>query len=163
MDEVDLRYLRTAIEVARRARQHGNDPFGALLVDEHGTILLESENTAVTTGDATGHAETNLVRVASQKYASEILVKSTLYSSCEPCAMCAGAIFYARVGRIAYALSLAQLCDVIGDQFGQLLITCREVLARGQSETNVVGPAIEAEARAVHEGYWSERSAAKVP
>ena len=62
MNEIDLQHLREAIALARSAREHGNHPFGALLVDEHKTVLLEAENTVVTERDCTGHAETNLMR-----------------------------------------------------------------------------------------------------
>ena len=92
MNESDLNHLRTAIQVAWRAREHGNHPFGALLVDENNQILMRAENTVNTARDCTGHAETNLVRLASQRYSPEQLARCTLHSSTEPCAMCAGAI-----------------------------------------------------------------------
>jgi tRNA(Arg) A34 adenosine deaminase TadA len=65
MDEYDLRFIRAAINIARRARDNGNHPFGAVLVGEQGHILMEAENTVVTGKDCTGHAETNLMRQAS--------------------------------------------------------------------------------------------------
>jgi len=81
MDENDLRFIRAAIDVARRARDSGNHPFGALLVDEQGRILMEAENTVVTQKDCTGHAETNLVRQACRKYDRDFLAKCTIYTS----------------------------------------------------------------------------------
>jgi tRNA(Arg) A34 adenosine deaminase TadA len=92
LNESELTYLRQAIEVARRAREHGNHPFGALLVSADGQVLLEAENTVVTEKDCTGHAETNLVRLASQRFDQQALTGSTRYTSTEPCAMCSGAI-----------------------------------------------------------------------
>ncbi len=65
MNNTDLEHLRTAIEVAQVARDHGNHPFGAILVDENNQVLLQAENTVVTESDCTGHAETNLMRLAS--------------------------------------------------------------------------------------------------
>lgn len=100
--------IRRAIEIAANARAHGNHPFGALLADADGNILLEAENTVNTSLDCTGHAETNLMRLASKKYSSKELKTCTLYSSTEPCPMCAGAIFWGEVGGVVYALMHSQ-------------------------------------------------------
>lgn len=62
-------HLRAAIELAGRARANGNEPFGALLVDGDGTVVLEAENSVVTGRDYTGHAETNLMRMAAERFA----------------------------------------------------------------------------------------------
>src|SRR6478672_12994990 len=96
--------LRQAIVVARQAREHGNHPFGALLADPDGNVLLSAENTVVTGTDATGHAETNLVRLASARYSTSELRGLTLYTSTEPCAMCSGAIYWSGIGTVVYAL-----------------------------------------------------------
>ena len=97
MNDIDLGHLRTAIDVAQLAREHGNHPFGAILVDENNEVLLQAENTVVTENDCTGHAETNLIRLATQHFSLEKLASCTLYTSTEPCAMCAGAISHARI------------------------------------------------------------------
>jgi tRNA(Arg) A34 adenosine deaminase TadA len=154
MDETDLQHLRAAIALARSAREHGNHPFGALLVDERKTVLLEAENTVVTERDCTGHAEMNLMRKASLQYSREQLAKCTLYTSTEPCAMCAGAIHWGNVGRVVYALSEEQLYEIVGPDPQHLLLPCREVFARSERRVEVDGPALEEEARAVHEGFW---------
>src|SRR4051812_39068634 len=99
MTDLDLHYLRAAIAVAWRAREHGNHPFGAVLVDTGNQVVLEAENTVVTEQDCTGHAETNLVRLASRRFTPEQLATCTLYTSTEPCAMCAGAIHWSQIGR----------------------------------------------------------------
>jgi tRNA(Arg) A34 adenosine deaminase TadA len=153
LTDVDLRLLRQAIETARRARAHGNHPFGALLASESGEVLLEAENTVLTGHDVTGHAETNLIRLASGRLAKEVLAACTLYTSTEPCAMCAGAIYWAGVGRVVYGLSEVGLHA----QFGSsgLLLPCREVFARGGREVQVLGPALEDEAWEVHVGFWT--------
>ncbi len=65
MDKNDLKLIRLAIDVARRARENGNHPFGAVLADDQGHVLIEAENTVVTSQDCTGHAEANLMRQAS--------------------------------------------------------------------------------------------------
>jgi tRNA(Arg) A34 adenosine deaminase TadA len=153
----DDRYLLAAIELARRAREHGNHPFGALLVDADGNVVVESENTVVTGGDCTGHAETNLMRIASQRFSPEFLRGCTLYASTEPCVMCAGAIYWSNVRRVVFALSEDELRDIVGadPENPTLALPCREVFARGQHEVEVSGPRLQEQARAVHEGFWA--------
>ena len=157
MNPIDIQHLRTAIEIARQAREHGNHPFGALLVDKENNVILQAENTVVTGRDCTGHAETNLMRLATQRFSSEELESCTLYTSTEPCAMCAGAIHWGNVRRVVYALSEVGLYDLIGPSPEHLLLPCRDVFAHSQRAVEVDGPALEldAEARKVHEGFWS--------
>lgn len=154
--ERDLSYLRQALTIARRSRDNGNHPFGALLVDAEHKVLLEAENTVVTGSDCTGHAETNLMRKASQAFPPEVLETCTLYTSTEPCAMCSGAIHWGRVGRVVFALSEVSLYAMIGshEENETLRLPCREVFAHSDRPVDVVGPLIEEEARTVHEGFW---------
>ncbi|HXW00011.1 MAG TPA: nucleoside deaminase [Anaerolineae bacterium] len=157
MDEIHLQHLRRAIEVARRARERGNHPFGAILVDEDNRVLLEAENTINSTRDCTAHAETNLMRQASQQFDRATLRQCTLYTSTEPCAMCAGAIHWGGVGRVVFALSEASLYDMIGSHFENetMQLPCREVFARSGRQVEVIGPLIEDEAKIVHTGFWA--------
>jgi tRNA(Arg) A34 adenosine deaminase TadA len=155
LTEIDRELLRLAIEVAGRARAHGNHPFGAVLAGENGQVLLEVENTVLTTHDVTGHAETNLIRLASARLTKEALSQCTLYASTEPCAMCAGAIYWAGVGRVVYGLSERELYALTGSGHNGLLLPCREVLAHGGRRVEVIGPALEPEARLVHVGFWT--------
>lgn len=142
-------FVRAAIEEAASAQAAGNPPFGAVLVGPTGTVLDRAGNTEGRTGDCTGHAETNLVRVASQEYEPERLAKTTLYASTEPCAMCAGAIFWARIGRVVFGLRAERLYEMKGDAGRQLALPCEEVLARGNHQAKVIGPVLEDEAAAV--------------
>lgn len=155
MNTTDLRYLERAIELSRQSRANGNHPFGALLVLDD-QIVLESENSVGTTGDATGHAETNLVRLASTTFSKSNLARASLYSSCEPCAMCSGAIYWAGIGRLVYALSEDGLYAITGSnpENPTMRLPCREVLARGQREIEVLGPALEDIAANAHQGFW---------
>ena len=150
------RYLLAAIELARLARQNGNHPFGALIVDADGSVVLEAENTVVTGRDCTGHAELNLMRMASERFDPEYLRGCTLYASTEPCAMCAGAIYWGSVRRVVFALSGEQLRAITGTnpENVSLALSCREVFARGEREVEVSGPHLEERAQAVHEGFW---------
>jgi tRNA(Arg) A34 adenosine deaminase TadA len=153
--EDDQKFIRAAIELARSARSKGNHPYGALLVDEHGDIVLEAENTVVSEKDCTGHAETNLMRKASAKFDGQFLMKCTIYTSTEPCPMCAGAIFWANVRRVVYGLSEDGLYEMVGqDNEDVLYLSCREIFGKGQKPIEVIGPILEEEARKVHIGFW---------
>jgi tRNA(Arg) A34 adenosine deaminase TadA len=154
MSETDSVFLRAAIAVAWQARRNGNHPFGAVLVDAQGQVLLEAENTVVTGRDVTGHAETNLVRLASARFDPALLQTTTLYASTEPCAMCAAAIHWAQIGRLVYALSASSLYALVGEGPDELRLPCRELFARSTRPMSVVGPLLEDEALAVHAGFW---------
>jgi len=156
MNNVEIEHLKKAISVAWKARENGNHPFGAVLVDDHNEIILQAENTVVTGRDSTGHAETNLVRLATQQFSPEQLAPFTLFTSTEPCAMCAGAIYWSQIGRVVFALSEVDLYAIIGPSPEQLLLPCREVFAHGGRHVEVVGPveSLETEARAVHKDFW---------
>jgi tRNA(Arg) A34 adenosine deaminase TadA len=156
MNDMEIEHLKTSISVAWRARKNGNHPFGAVLVDENNQVVLQAENTVVTGRDSTGHAETNLVRLATQQFTPEQLAHFTLYSSTEPCAMCAGAIYWSQIGRLVYALSETDLYAIIGPSPEHLLLPCREVFAHSKRPIEVHGPisSVETEARAIHEGFW---------
>ena len=152
----DEKLLHRAIEIAQNAREHGNHPFGALLADAKGNILLEAENTVVTKRDITAHAELNLIRLASKEFTPEILKDCTLYTSTEPCPMCAGAIFWSNVSRVVYALSEEGLYEITGETPYELALPCREMFARGTHPVDVIGPLLEEEARKVHINFWRE-------
>ncbi|WP_240632254.1 MULTISPECIES: nucleoside deaminase [unclassified Cryobacterium] len=151
----DETHLARAIDVARLARANGNHPFGAILVARDGTII-EGQNSVVTAGDPTGHAETNLVRLASARLSRDDLHASTLYTSTEPCVMCSGAIYWAGIGRVAYALPEQMLGEMVPEQGGEatLDLPCREVFARGGNTVIVAGPALIDAAASVHAGFW---------
>ncbi len=157
MNDTDIEHLKTSISVAWRARENGNHPFGAVLVDEQNRVILQAENSVVTGRDSTSHAETNLVRLATQQFSPEQLARCTLYASTEPCAMCAGAIHWSQIGRVVYALSEVDLYEIIGESPEHLLLPCREVFAHSKRQIEVLGPipALEMEARAVHKGFWT--------
>jgi tRNA(Arg) A34 adenosine deaminase TadA len=155
----DALYLRRAIALSERARAAGRHPFAALVVSPMGEVLAAAENRAAGPDcDATGHAELEAVRAASRHHSPEALAAATLYSSAEPCAMCAGAIYWAGIGRLVYGLSEHRLRDLTGDhpENPTLNLPCRDVFASGQRMTEVVGPLLEDEAAAVHAGVWDK-------
>jgi tRNA(Arg) A34 adenosine deaminase TadA len=156
MNADDRRLLERAVEVAALARARTDHPFGAVLADEHSEVLLEAGNTVVTEHDVTGHAELNLVRLAWRRFSEADLARCTLYSSTEPCAMCAGAIYWSGIGRVVYALSQDDLHRFTGadTENPAMHLPARAVLAAGQRRVEVEGPLELPSAAAVHEGFW---------
>lgn len=147
---VDESLVRQTIELARMARVAGNSPFGALLVLD-GEVVLTAMNTVATDRDPTAHAETNLVSAAIGTLSPEQIGRSVLYTSCEPCVMCAGTIYWAGIRSVVFALPALELAGMAG---ANLPIPCREIYARAKEPVHVVGPLLVAEARAVHIGFW---------
>ncbi|MEI8277243.1 MAG: nucleoside deaminase [Hyphomicrobiales bacterium] len=156
MKPTDEDLLRRAFDVAESALENGNHPFGAILVGPDGEVLLEAENGYLPDGDMTAHAERLLATAACKAFEPDELAECTLYSSAEPCAMCAGAIYWAGIGRIVYGLSEARLKTITGDhdENPTLDLPCRTVFASGQRKVEVTGPLLEDEAAAQHEGVW---------
>jgi tRNA(Arg) A34 adenosine deaminase TadA len=153
----DDHFLRRSLAVARRSLTHGNHPFAAILVDADGQVLIEKENGYMPGRDGTAHAERLVATEACTTLSADVRAKATLYSSAEPCAMCAGAIYWAGIGRVVYGLSERRLRDVTGNhpENPTLDLPCRDVFASGQRPTAVVGPLLEDEAEAVHAGVWA--------
>ncbi|MGE3247435.1 MAG: nucleoside deaminase [Beijerinckiaceae bacterium] len=152
----DLVLLQRSFAVASQSRQRGDHPFGAILTGPDGAVLMEAMNTCGTKADRTGHAERNLMTRASQQYEAAFMRQCTMYTSAEPCAMCAGAAYWAGLGRIVYGLSEKRLKDFIGPNEENLTMNmpCREVLATGQREISIEGPLLEDEALEIHKGFW---------
>jgi len=156
--ERDVQFLREAIQLALEARQDGQHPFGALIVNEQGETVAAAHNNAVRPkGDPTQHAETLASSEAAKKLTEGELGRCTLYTSTEPCAMCAGAIYWSGVGRVVYGLTERGLLELTGSHAENptLDLPCREVFARGHRKIVVIGPLLEDEAAKVHEGFWT--------
>jgi len=156
--ELDENFLRRSFEVARRALTHGNHPFGAILVDQSRNVLIETENGYMPAHDGTAHAERLLATQACTTLSADVLKDATLYSSAEPCAMCAGAMYWAGIGRLVYGLSEHRMRGITGNhpENPTLDLPCREVFRTGQRPTEVVGPLLEDEAEALHAGVWEK-------
>ncbi len=152
----DEEYVRLAIEVAQEARDGGNHPFGAILVGPDGAVLLRAGNASAGQQDRTAHAERVLMSRASEMYEFEFLEGCTMVVSAKPSAMCSGAACWAGSGRVVYGLSEQDLGELIGPHPENLTmdLPCRVVLTAGQRHIDVVGPLLEEEARAVHDGFW---------
>lgn len=138
-------FMREAIALSAAAKVKGNAPFGAVLVRD-GEIVLRAENERFTSGDVTNHAEVNLIRQAVNRFGEDYLTDCTLYASGEPCAMCAGTIYWAGISRLVFGISVERLAAVVG---ATLDVPCRTVFAGCDRDITVIGPVLEDEAARV--------------
>jgi tRNA(Arg) A34 adenosine deaminase TadA len=144
-------FVRQAISLAREARAAGDAPFGAVLVID-GSAVLTARNTTNTDRDPTAHAETNLVATAIRQLSPDQIRRAVLYTSCEPCAMCTGTMYWAGIRTVVYALAAEELAQLAGRDF---LMPCRELFARAADPVHVIGPVLIDQARAVHLDFWN--------
>ena len=115
------------------------------------SVVLTAENSVITDHDVTKHAELNLVSKATQELNPEGLSQSVLYTSTEPCAMCAGAIFWAGIAAIVYGCSAEMLGEIAGEAF---VVPSRELLKYGNRPVSVIGPILEEQGAAIHRNFW---------
>ncbi|SDC08992.1 tRNA(Arg) A34 adenosine deaminase TadA [Massilia sp. PDC64] len=153
----DHAFLTRVFALAQRSRDEGNHPFAAMVVGADGTVIAEAMNDSST--DRTAHAEMNALRAASRRFGPAELAGATLYSNAEPCAMCAGGTYWSGVGRVVYGMSETSLLALTGSdpENPTLSLPCRDVFARGQRATEVIGPLREDEAKEAHAGFWQQR------
>jgi tRNA(Arg) A34 adenosine deaminase TadA len=156
LGERDGAYLRQAIAWSRVARERGNRPFGAVVVADDGRVLAEACCNTSETGDCTGHAETNAVRQLGASVDRETLSRATLYSSAEPCVMCAGAIFWSAIGRVVFGIDAVRLRVFRGERGEQrdAELSCRDVFNASPHAIECIGPALIDEASGPHQGFW---------
>lgn len=154
LDERDAYYLKQVIALSQRSRDAGHHPFAAMVVSADGEVISSAMNAS--SKDRTSHAEMNALREASSQFSPAELAGATLYTSAEPCAMCAGGAYWAGVGRVVYALAEESLLALTGSdpENPTLSLPCRDVFARGQRHVDVIGPVMEDEAREPHLGFW---------
>ena len=150
----DHDFLTRVFALAQRSRDEGHHPFAAIVVGADGTMIAEAMNDSST--DRTAHAEMNALRAASRRHGPAELAGATLYSNAEPCAMCAGGTYWSGVGRVVYGMSETSLLALTGSdpENPTLSLPCRDVFARGQRPTEVIGPLREDEAQQAHIGFW---------
>ncbi|MFA7124919.1 MAG: nucleoside deaminase [Sphaerochaetaceae bacterium] len=160
MNDDDIRLLFETVKIARAAKASGNHPFGALLADKDGNILIKQGNEAFTQGHLCAHAETLLLFKAVKEYSPEFLSSCSLYSSVEPCVMCTGALYWSQVGRLVYGLSEQDLLNLTGNHAENptFSLSSREVLLHGQKTITVIGPTTDTQlVEAIvqdHKGFW---------
>ena len=146
--------LRQANRVAEKSLRQGHHPFGAVLVGpDHATVLMTQGNV-----DSVNHAESVLAREAARRWSPDELWHCTLYTTVEPCAMCAGTQYWAHIGRVVYGMSEHRLLQMTGNHAENptLDLPCRELFARGQKDIEVIGPVaeVEDEIAALHLRFW---------
>jgi tRNA(Arg) A34 adenosine deaminase TadA len=132
--------LRRAIELAHEAREGGNPPFGSLLAGPDGTVLAEERNSSVADDDITAHPELKLARWAARELDAVTAAATTMYTSCQPCGMCTGAIERSGLGLVVFALSTEQLNGLKP--------------GGGFPPVPIEGPALFDEARSAVDGYY---------
>lgn len=139
----DETHLRRAIALAVRARETGERPFGSLLVGPDGDVLAEDHNTVLSERDITAHPELKLARWAARHLDPDAAAATIMYTSCQPCGMCAVAIEYSGLGRVVYAISTEQLRRDIDPPMPDV-----------PSRVRYDGPALFAEARVPLDGLY---------
>ena len=117
---------------------------------------MEQINAFLPDKDMTGHAERVLMTRASTTYTAELLARCTMYTSAEPCAMCAGAAYWAGIGRVVYGASEKRLKELTGNhpENPTLDLPCRVIFSAGQRQVEVIGPLLEEESAQMHVGFW---------
>ncbi|MEV4810966.1 nucleoside deaminase [Micromonospora avicenniae] len=108
----DAQLLRRAIAIAAHAVTLGDAPYGSLLAGPDGAILAEAHNTVGRDNDISAHPELKLARWTARELDPETAVRTTMYTSCQPCGMCTGGIVRSGLGRVVYALATDQLIEL---------------------------------------------------
>lgn len=147
--EKDKEFMKIAIDMAKDARNNGNEPFGAVLVKD-GEIVMRGENKINSKTDPTHHAEIGLIRDYCSANDVSDLSKYTLYSSCEPCCMCSGAMVWSKLGKLVYSVSHDQLAKIAGSN---IMIGSKEVFERSPNAPKVIEKLLIKEGLEVFEGY----------
>lgn len=140
--EIHYPYIRRAIELSKIALDRGDHPFGAVLVRDS-EIVLEASSSVNTDHDPLGHAEINLVRDATRIHGEGNLRNFVLYTSTEPCAMCAGAIYINGINTVVYANPSTNLSR------WPYVTKCEDIFSTGKELVSVIGPVLPEEAHAI--------------
>ena len=150
--QCDERFMAEAIRLSQSAVAHGNEPFGAVLVKD-GEIVYRNENQIYTRHDPTFHAEAGLIRRFCAETGITDLSGYTLYSSCEPCFMCCGAMVWTKLGRLVYGASDVDLCELLGVQGSEC---CKLVFEHSGNAIQVTGGVLREESLRVLRTYFAE-------
>ena len=151
-DLIDEKFMKKAIELSALAVEHGNEPFGAVLVKD-GEVVYTNENQIYTKADPTFHAEAGLLRRFISETGITDLSEYTMYSSCEPCFMCSGAMVWAKLGRLVYGGSDIELCEILGFEGSK----CSQMVFENSGVNIEVTPGVlREESIKVLESYFSK-------
>lgn len=144
------RYMRRALALAREAADRGDEPFGSLLVRD-GDIVMEARNAVNTADDLRRHPELTLATRAASEFTPEECRETTMYTSTEPCAMCSGSIYLAKLAGVVYSVSAEHAAEVAGND---LVVPSAEIFERGSADVRTVGPVLPEEGERVHRDCW---------
>lgn len=138
-------HMRRAFDLAREAADRGDEPFGSVLVRED-QVVAAASNRVVTESDLRRHPELDLAREAHREYSLEERARTVMYTSTEPCPMCAGGLRGVGLDRIVYGVGADEIHEFTG---GEPTVRAATIL----DETDVAGPLLNEEGRAVHEEF----------
>lgn len=150
--EKDILFMKEAIRLSRQAVKNGNEPFGAVLVKDN-EIVFTNENQIYTKHDPTFHAEAGLIRRFCAETGITDLSDYTLYSSCEPCFMCCGAMVWVKLGRLVYGASDIDLCNTLGAKGAEC---CELVFNNSPWKPEITASVLREESLEVLESYFKE-------
>ncbi len=159
--EKDIKFLYKTADVATKAVESNNHPFGCVVVDDNDNIILESGNLCVTKNNYCAHAESEAAYFLAGKYDVDYLRRCTLYTSVEPCCMCSGTIYWSNIGRIVYGIPETKLLELTGnnEKNQSFNLSCRKVISAGQKDIIVDGPCEDESLinRILedHKGFWN--------
>ena len=143
--------MAQAVELSKLAVKKGNEPFGAVLVKD-GKVVFTNENQIYTKNDPTFHAEMGLIRQFVEKTGITDLSDYTLYSSCEPCYMCSGAMVWVKLGRLVYGASNRDLENILG---GKPCDCAKTVFSKYNNRTSITAGVLKEESIKVLKDYFS--------
>ena len=143
-------FMQECIDLANQAVTQGDPPFGSVLVRK-GKVIAGGHNRTASEKNFMLHAELNILADALENFGPEVFSECTLYSSNEPCPMCAGAIYWSGVREVIYGMSGKTLMEIRG--WG-LHASGHEVLLQGTDVVTVVEGVLEKGIRRIHETFW---------
>ena len=161
----DEKFIRLAFDQARKAVEAGNEPFGAVLVKD-GEVVAYGQNKINTESDPTYHAETGLIRDYCHEARVTDLSEYTLYTSCEPCVMCAGCMVWAKLGRMVYSITVEQLLKIVSEGPSEALnqeddrgidMPSAMVFAYSRNPIEVIPGTLEEEGLELYRSYLSDK------
>lgn len=152
----EKRFMKMAIDIARKGVEEGQSPFGACIVKD-GEVIACEHNIVWASTDITAHGEIHAIRNGCKKLNSIDLSGCTIYSTCEPCPMCFTAIHWARIDRIIYG---AKIEDAERFGFNELKVSCKTLKELGLSKVEINGDFMREENIELFE-YWASSNADK--
>lgn len=155
----DEAYMRLAIDEALRGKAAGEFPFGAILVDPAGEIVLSVHDTVERDGDRTSHAETMLVKHACRKFGPD-LAGYAVYTTTEPCPMCFTTCWLGGISKLVYGCTMRDVYDRTGGAVDELGVPAIDMNARASRRIELVGGVLRGECLAMFERATTEAALA---